>query len=241
MNRVEFMSRLEELLAEIPACERQESITYYNDYFNDAGVENEQEVIESLMSPERVADTIKAGLGGKVIEGEFTETGYHCETEKEKEEIVSIKHSDERKTEKPNYSKQNPNENKVLKIILYVLIAVLLSPLWLPFVGAAFGILVAIFTVVAVAIFCVALIPVVVIIVGVVCFISGIFVCIVGLIKMFTVPAAAVGVIGIGFLLAGFGSLLTAIGAFVMAKAVPPAVRGFVNLLRMPFTRRRNK
>ena len=62
MNRVDFMSQLERLLQNIAASEREEAIQYYNDYFDDAGKENEQAVIEALGSPARVAENIKRDL-----------------------------------------------------------------------------------------------------------------------------------------------------------------------------------
>lgn len=64
MNRVDFMSQLETLLQNIAATEREEAIQYYNDYFDDAGKENEQAVIEALGSPARVAENIKKDLLG---------------------------------------------------------------------------------------------------------------------------------------------------------------------------------
>ena len=63
MNRFEYMRRLEDLLSDISPSEKEEALTYYNDYFNDAGQENEQKVIEELGSPEQVAAGIKEGLG----------------------------------------------------------------------------------------------------------------------------------------------------------------------------------
>ena len=62
MNRAEFMRQLESLLQSIPAAEREEAIQYYNDYFDDAGNDNEQEVIEALGNPARVAENIKRDL-----------------------------------------------------------------------------------------------------------------------------------------------------------------------------------
>lgn len=62
MNRVEFMRQLESLLQSISRTEREEALQYYNDYFDDAGVENEQEVIEALGNPARVAETIRRDL-----------------------------------------------------------------------------------------------------------------------------------------------------------------------------------
>lgn len=64
MNRVDFMSQLERLLQGIAPGERDEALQYYNDYFDDAGIENEQEVIEALGNPARVAENIKRDLLG---------------------------------------------------------------------------------------------------------------------------------------------------------------------------------
>lgn len=63
MNRIEFMTQLAALLQDIPAEERRDAMQYYNDYFDDAGAENEQKVIEELESPQKVAEKIKADLG----------------------------------------------------------------------------------------------------------------------------------------------------------------------------------
>ena len=62
MNRADFMNQLESLLQSIPSTEREEAIQYYNDYFDDAGSENEQTVIEALGNPARVAENIKRDL-----------------------------------------------------------------------------------------------------------------------------------------------------------------------------------
>ncbi len=62
MNRADFMNQLESLLTGIAPTEREEAIQYYNDYFDDAGTENEQEVIEALGNPARVAENIKRDL-----------------------------------------------------------------------------------------------------------------------------------------------------------------------------------
>lgn len=63
MSRKEFMERLEQLLMDIPQEERIEVLAYYNGYFEDAGVENEERIIRELESPEAVAAIIKADIG----------------------------------------------------------------------------------------------------------------------------------------------------------------------------------
>lgn len=80
MSRIEFMRELEGLLSDIPLEERNEAIKYYNDYFEDAGEDHEEEIIKELGSPSRVAGIIKAdlNLSGEEHEnrGYFTEKGY---------------------------------------------------------------------------------------------------------------------------------------------------------------------
>lgn len=88
MNRAEFMRRLTELLVDVSPMERDEAIQYYNDYFDDAGVENEGEVISSLGTPEELARTIKAGLSDGGNGGEFTEAGFSGYTQAHKDEMI---------------------------------------------------------------------------------------------------------------------------------------------------------
>lgn len=80
MSRWEFMRQLESLLSDISPNEREEALQYYNDYFNDAGRENEQEVIKALGSPEQVAKIVKDGLTDNPAMGEFTENGFSSQS-----------------------------------------------------------------------------------------------------------------------------------------------------------------
>lgn len=85
MNRTEFLEQLERLLWDIPESERKEALEYYQDYFEDAGAENEGKVIQELGSPGKVAAIIRADLENEGIQyGEYTETGYTDERFQEK-------------------------------------------------------------------------------------------------------------------------------------------------------------
>ena len=94
MNRKQFLYELEQLLKDIPDNERAEAIQYYNDYFDDAGEENESGVIASLGTPEELARTIKAGLNDGGNSGEFTESGFSGYTQTPKDEIVKVQDGD---------------------------------------------------------------------------------------------------------------------------------------------------
>lgn len=92
MSRTEFMNELRTLLQDIPEEEREEALQYYSDYFDDAGAENEEQVIRELGSPQKVAATIKDGLGGQNRTEseeyrEYRETGYQDTRYEEKERL----------------------------------------------------------------------------------------------------------------------------------------------------------
>ena len=62
MNRKQFMQELHDLLLDISEEERNEALSFYENYFDEAGQENEQHVIEELGDPRQVANMIKNGL-----------------------------------------------------------------------------------------------------------------------------------------------------------------------------------
>ena len=76
MSRKEFLDQLAYLLQDIAPEERDDAIGYYVDYFEEAGPEREQQVIEELGSPEKVAAMIRDSLNGTTGEEEYTENGY---------------------------------------------------------------------------------------------------------------------------------------------------------------------
>ncbi len=98
MTKLEFMKELESLLSDIPLEEREEALWYYKDYFEDAGEAHEEEVIQELVSPEKVAATIKADLSAneaeRVNRGYYTEKGYQDTINNEYEIVGSNKQAD---------------------------------------------------------------------------------------------------------------------------------------------------
>lgn len=58
MNKTEFLARLRIALAPLPEEERNAAMIYYEEFFSDAGDENEQSVISEFGSPEELAKSI---------------------------------------------------------------------------------------------------------------------------------------------------------------------------------------
>ena len=58
MNRREYLDELNTHLMSLPAEERENAVRFYEEYFEDAGIENEQEVINELGKPYALAKSI---------------------------------------------------------------------------------------------------------------------------------------------------------------------------------------
>ncbi len=135
MNREEFMKRLEKLLEDIPGQERMEALQYYNDYFDDAGVENEAKVIISLLSPERVAENIKKDLNQSRIWD-----GYEEEKVEKGHEVMEYRNPQtyEEYTE-PVTEKKGMSTGMV---VLLVTLCILASPLLIALLAVAIAVFV---------------------------------------------------------------------------------------------------
>ena len=79
MNRESFLKELSFLLSDLEEDEKKEALQYYQDYFDEAGPEREQEILAHIGSPEKAASEIKNGLFGDPDRGEYTERGYYDE------------------------------------------------------------------------------------------------------------------------------------------------------------------
>ena len=155
MKRDDFINELERLLMDIPEGDRIDAIEYYYDYFDEAGVENEQKVIRELGSPERVAQMIKENLGVTGYSesrdydkrGGYSEAGdydapndYSAPEEGEK----SYQNHDDTEHygeiyEQSSSTEQGTKSEKKTSWILIAIIAVLTFPLWIGVVAGLFG------------------------------------------------------------------------------------------------------
>lgn len=100
MDKREYLNRLQMQLSDLTNEERREALEYYEEYFADAGEENEEEVILSLGTPEQVAEQIKAGLH-KEENGMFTENGYREKIESDNPPEVYGKQAEQQKNRGP--------------------------------------------------------------------------------------------------------------------------------------------
>lgn len=221
MNRAEFMRELERLLQNIPESERVEALAYYEEYFDDAGPENEQQVIAELGYPGKVADTIKEGLRGNMgyqnYGSGYQNTGY--------QQIG---------TQNVYTGTAQPAQEEGLPtwaITLIVIGCIIASPALIGLAGTLIG---AIFTVIG------TLIGIIVgfgaggialLVAAVVCLALGI-----SLIPTNGFVGALVS--GVSLLLAAIGLLLILATVWICGWALPGFIKWVIRLCKMPFQKK---
>ena len=205
MSRTEFMQQLESLLQNISPTEREEALQYYNDYFDDAGPENEQSVMDALGNPARVAESIKRD---QTINGTVGNSVKH----------PIVKQSDSRSGQEgqSGSGKSKTEETPTWQIVLWIVLGIILSPiavsLFTGLVSALFGLIVAWFSLIfgfgLAAVILVALL-----------FILGA----IGAANLIHAPLAGVGLIGGGLICGGIGILFLML-TVALAGIVTPAI-----------------
>ncbi|MDD3303464.1 MAG: DUF1700 domain-containing protein [Clostridia bacterium] len=60
MNKNQYLDKLRNSLKKLPEAEVSNAINYYTEYFEDAGIENEQKIINELGEPKKLATVIIA-------------------------------------------------------------------------------------------------------------------------------------------------------------------------------------
>ncbi|NBH83549.1 DUF1700 domain-containing protein [bacterium C-53] len=231
MNRTEFMQKLSELLNDIPESEKQEALNFYNDYFDEAGVEKEPAVIEELGSPEKVARIIIDGLSGKEDDSnmEYSERGYSDRRFISREELS-------RRTD-TKYNRGSKEERRGKKtdgtnVLLIVILCLLLLPIGAPLAIAALAVIFAVFVTILALAFGLG-------ITGVAIFVTGIILVCVGFVKLFAAPLAAMCLLGGGFLLVGLSILGLLLVLFIITVVFPAVAKGCAWLFRKMFPKRR--
>jgi len=227
MKRQEFMSELEVLLRDIPEHDRIDAIAYYNDYYDEAGKENEEMILRELGSPKKVADTIKENMvfGEDIyredIPVEFSEKG--CLDRRSAEEwkapmkVLKKKTESDVKMESP----MMPNTNKRIPWFVIVVLLIFASPVLIGIIAGLFGGLIGLLG---------GLFGVTVgtagsgfglFIGGLVCFVTG-------FVRVFSNPLEGLTGMGVGALLISVGILLVLLFVVLIKKWIPALAKGFI-------------
>lgn len=267
MTRAEFIQELTFLLSDIPEEERREAIEFYENYFEEAGKEQEEKVISELGSPAEIAESIKKSLEyGNKDTGYFTEDGYH-ESYKEKANLPSFerhftgegqKEKDSKNTfteyEKINsgYTGKDEKNSNYRQEEAYsrsyskeerkqkkgpVNIALLIL-LILFALPIGLPIVITIAALLFAAVVTVASLWIAFAAVAVSLLVAGIAVGIIGVVQLSVTPALGLSLAGGGLIILGIGILFTIASVWIAGKAIP-AVIGWVKQIFSNIFRRR--
>ena len=219
MNRVDFMKQLESLLQNISPSEREEALQYYNEYFNDAGPENEQAVIEALGNPAKVAENIKRDISG----AGYADAGWQRPQPQDRAVIQYQQPVAGGQQSQTNQGCQNKESMPTWAIVLIVIGCVLLFPAALGVLcgvlGTLAGIIVTWFALIfafgatAAALFAVMLILVVI---GVMC--------------LWVDPLVGVALLGGGLVCGGIGILFLMLTVAMAGIVTPAIIKGLCRL-----------
>ncbi|HCC35067.1 MAG TPA: hypothetical protein DEQ02_05315 [Ruminococcaceae bacterium] len=229
MNKNQFMAELGGKLSSLPAEERDAALRYYEEYFIDAGPENEQSAIDQLGSPKEVADAILA---------EFKSSAQPYYTSPYGESADSGRPGTENPSGagKPSGAgNQNGTENQSFTQSRWRGV-----PIWLLLIGAvfAFPFLAGLFGVAVGAVAAVFGLLISLIAVMASLLIAGIAIIVAGFLAMMHSPAIGFLLLGFGLVLSGLGILLLHAGILLIKKVVPGLIQWFVELCKKLFRKR---
>ena len=219
MRKDEFLSRLEVLLSDISAEEREEAMAFYRSYFEDAGEANEAGIIAELESPENVAEIIKRDLGMVTV------------TTQDREHYDDATRSNPYGNYNGSQSTQPDTDKKNSWLVpLLIVIAVLTFPTWFSLLAGLFG------TVLGLAVSLIAI--------TFTAFVMGVV--FVGLgITMLTGLSVAVVSIPVGLAFVGVGLLVLAIAMLLLLECVavfgrflPWACKGIYHFCKKIFAKK---
>lgn len=224
MNKTIFLRELEQYLQEISEEERKEAVSYYENYFEDAGIENEEAVLAELGSPREVANSILAEL--EEAKTEKTDTlsmpAFAVETKTNQNGQRGNEYAGEKEyTQKNNSVMQEKTEKRDnSKWILISLLLILTAPVWLGIVLGMIGALVGL------------VIAVVALVIGfglasVLCIIASIAVFAFGVFRLFLAPLEGVLCFGSGLLVFGIG-ILFFLAVLLCVKLIELICKGIV-------------
>jgi uncharacterized membrane protein len=237
MNREQFIAQLARLLQDLPPAERQEAIRYYQEYFDDAGEENEDAVIQELGSPGKVVASIKANLqyGGSTFGANDTDME-NTGTESQTKDADGWQNADtqgqsgqqqtwqNRSTQSPYAMQARKPKRGVGGWALLIIILVFASPMLLGVGGGALGIFIGILATVFalwISFFAVAI--------GMIG--GGIAVLIKGILHAISSPAAGLVSMGGGLICIALGILCAVFFLWFTFQLCPRVLRATLNFI----------
>lgn len=214
MNRIEYMGALRSALAALPPEDLANALRYYEEYFDDAGEENEAQVISELGAPEKIAAQI---------------------LEDYKELTISPNQQANSSYQEPQntaYAKAAQSA-KGLPLAIWIIIAIFAVPILVPCILAVVITVVSLAFAAVCLLLALALVPICLAAAGIAVFGFSF--------ALWFSPASALVTLGTGIALFAVGLAGTVAMIKACIVCIPAIVRGFVAVCRWPFDKFRSR
>lgn len=219
MSKIEFLERLEKLLADVPYTERREALNYYTEYFEDAD-KDEEEVIRTLGSPEEVAHNIREELAGKELAESSVSESRNVEENNDDGQNTETEKSTEKKSKLEGW-----------QIVLIILAVVLTVPVWGGVVTGALGAVVGVIAAILGIILGLA-------VAAVGMFVAAIVIFVISLTKILVSPLASIFCIGLSVFLIGLAMLCLIASWKIVTVLIPAIWKGLTYIFHSVFRKK---
>ncbi|HHX56852.1 MAG TPA: DUF1700 domain-containing protein [Clostridiales bacterium] len=202
MDKKEFLEQLSNSLGSLPKEERDEALLYYEEFFEDAGTVYEQDVINELGSPQKLAESIMNDSAinderGLVLKQNFTEntkskgnsTSYKSEG-KTYSNTQNANNSGANTQGNTQKSQQKDNTSLIVGIIILAVTA----PIWASVLGSILAVILSVILTVATTVLTLGVL--------------GIVLFFVGIVYLFITPSAGLVFLGVSFVSLGITTLV---------------------------------
>lgn len=243
-----YLAELARRLAGLPEEELAEAMTYYEEYFDDAGPDQVERVLNELGPAEKLAQQILSGYGWNYQDSAPQSSSDQVPARPEDaararaEEEAAQKAEAERRRQAEQQAqaearaqeqaRQRAHKQENNNTVLIILIAILSFPIWFPVLAALFGLILAVFAAAgALVIAAVA--------VTIALFISGIILFVAGFPLLFVTFWDGMAALGGGLILIGIAALCLLAGGAICFKLFPALIRLVIRIVQWPFNRKR--
>lgn len=226
MNKAEYLEALRKELIALPIEEQTSALQFYADYFDDAGIDQEQSVMAELGSPRELGEYIRSQFSC-VPEPVIAKTKSYTDPR-------FAKDSDKSKNKSSKNVVKNESNANGISLILLILLLAITFPFWFPVV-ITIGAIILGLTIASIAIGFVG------VVVSVAIIAAAVFAFVVSISQFFITPAMGFLGVGTAVMLCGIGLMLGVFGIWLCTKVVPVILRFIVKVLQLPFKSRMNK
>ena len=150
MTRKVFMETLERMLSDVSFNDRYDALSYYKEYFDDAGITEDMVVPESVGTPEQIAMRLKKSINsGENITSENINIGgtYNRDNTSgsyNTNQNTGNRYNNSQNTAQYEYNNagqyNKKNDERAIKIIVAIIIAAVTFPIWSGILGVIIGI-----------------------------------------------------------------------------------------------------